>query len=156
MAVKNSAGAVVCKYVSSTVLTDGADHVAFAAFDGDAGTAVLYVDGVDEDDTGNAERVAPSIQTLATSTGNSTAVASASATAASFPFGGNIGYCGYRDAYLTNYTDFMDGSSPKQLDESGWTEWGAQPASWNAEGTMTVNNGSDGNYTSNGTITGPA
>jgi hypothetical protein len=55
---------------------------------------------------------------------------------------------------LTNWSDFMDGQgNPKQLDEISWTEWGAQPLFWNANGDMEANAGSAGNMSKNGTIT---
>lgn len=41
---------------------------------------------------------------------------------------------------------------PKALDESSWTEWGAQPLFWNEHGQMDNNLGSAGNMTRNGTI----
>ena len=148
----NTSGTVVCQLISSVDVMDGNDHVLFYAFDGDTGAAVLYVDGVDADDTGHAERVAPTTATLGTTAGSA-------ATIGAFPgglynYGGSLGYIGYRDAYLTNPTDFYHPTNGLQeLDESGWTEWGSQPLFWNQHGLMSDNKGSVGNMTANGTIT---
>lgn len=150
---QNSAGTTIVALYSSSDLNDGQDHVVFCEFDADAGTAVFRVDGADEDDTGNAERIAPTTGTLAT--GSSSATVGAASGPSEF-FGGDIGYFGMRDIGGLDFNDFMTGSTPKELDESGWTEWGAQPLYWNEFGEMDDNKGSAGNMTENGTITGPA
>lgn len=150
--VNNSSGPQICNLFSSSDLADSDDHVLFFEFDGDAGTAVFRVDGVDEDDTGNAERVAPTAGTLASGATSEFFVGASEGT---LFYGGEIGYVGMRDIGGLDFNDFMTGSTPKQLDESSWTEWGAQPLYWNHEGLMTDNKGSAGDMTANGTITGP-
>jgi len=151
--VTNSAGTDICKIISTSTLLDGGDHVAMISFDGDTGDASLVIDGVDEDDTSNPDRIAPTTGAL-DSGASSTIYVGANAGASHL--GGDVGYFGYRDAYLTNHGDFMSGSTPKELDETTWTEWGSQPLFWNQYGTMSDNKGSAGNMTANGTITGPA
>ena len=123
------------------------------SYDGDAGTAKLYVDEVDDENAGATGRVAPITGTLAT--GAATIHVGINHGETQF-YLGKIGYIGLRDAYLTNPTDFGTGAVPEELDEVTWTEWGAQPLYWQDEGTMTANLGSAGNMTANGTITGPA
>jgi len=150
--VKNSAGANVCKLGSSTTVTDGAEYVVFFAYDGDNGTSLFYINGADEDDVGYTGRVL--------TTGTLYTGASSTLYVGALPsvyLAATVGYCGMRDAYLTNPTDFYHPTNGLQeLDESGWTEWGAQPLFWNQYGTMSDNKGSGGNMTANGTITGPA
>jgi len=153
--VENSAGVTICSLWSTVDLADGADHVVFAAFDGDTGTAIFRVDGVDADDTGNAGRVAPTIGTLAAGTTSELSIGGSGAVAAFNLVTGEIGYVGYRDTYLTNWSDFMDGNTPKQLDESGWTEWGAQPSFWHEAGLMTEHLGSGGQMILHGSVPGP-
>lgn len=153
--VQNSAGTIICQLFSIDDVMDGADHMSFFAFDGDAGTAVFYIDGVDADDTGNADRIAPTTGTLPS--GSDMVVSYGANPVPSNYADADIGYSGFRLAYLTNPTDFYHPTNGLQeLDESGWTEWGAQPLFWNQYGTMTDNKGSGGNMTANGTITGPA
>ena len=149
---QNSGSTIVCSIISNATVADGAEHTIFAAFDGDNGTAQLYVDGVDSDNTGWASRV------LTTGTLGLTApkfAVGANVTGAE-RITGEIGYVGFDDSYLTNPTDFYHPTNGLQeIDESGWTEWGSQPLFWNQYGTMNDNKGSAGNMTANGTITGP-
>jgi hypothetical protein len=153
MICQTSTGSTICRVFSTVDVNDGNDHIVLAAFDSTTGVASMIIDGADDLDTGNAEH------TLATGTlaqGAGQAIAIGADTAPANFVGGEIGYCGYANTYLTNGSDFMSGSTPKEIDESGWTEWGAQPLFWNKYGTMTDNKGSAGNMTANGTITGPA
>lgn len=154
MFVQDSAAGVAARLFSSSNLVDGADHTVFCSYDGDNGTAIYFIDGVDEDDTGNAEYSAPQVATLPTTTGVTGVGADNGGTG---KVTGDVGYFGASNTYLTNTQDFYHATNGLQeLDESGWTEWGAQPLFWHAEGTMTANAGSAGNMTANGTITGPA
>lgn len=149
LVVWNDASGIICNYNSSIVVADDAYHVALLAYDGDAGTAVMYVDGVEVGD------VTAPIHTLTTGTvgsGTGAGLVGAS-TGPALHVTGEMGYIGYHDTYLTNFADFMDGNSPKQLDETGWTEWGSQPLWWNASGKMTENKGSAANLTQVGTFT---
>ncbi len=149
--VRNGAGTTdLLKLISIDTVLDGNDHLCFFSFDADTAASTFFIDGVDADDTGHAARVTPITGTLGTS---SPQAAVSSYYNGNSKNGGSIGYFGYRDAYLTNWTDFMTGSIPKELDEVGWTEWGAQPLFWNDEGEMEINKGSAGNMTKNGTIT---
>ena len=149
---QNSAGTNLVRVISKTTLIDGNDHVLFYAFDGDTGAVTFYADGIDADDLTNGSRIAPTTGTLAA--GATQVVGVGATSTGALPFGGKVGYCGYLDAYLTNPTDFYHPTNGLQeLDETTWTEWGAQPAFWNQYGLMTDNKGSAGNLTENGTIT---
>ena len=143
--------AAKCRVFSTSELADGEEHLAFVEFDATNGTAVMVVDGVDELDTGNAEH------TLTTGTivvGAMTFGVGADGSAGANPTDGEIGFAGYDDASGLSWSDFMDSNgNPKPLDESSWTEWGAQPLFWNEHGDMLDNKGSAGNMTRNGTIT---
>jgi hypothetical protein len=150
--IRNTATTIICRLVTPTGYLDGSDHVLFAAFDGDAGTAVFRIDGTDVDDTGNASRTAPTTGTLDSGTND----ISVGATFGGANFvNGTIGFFGCDDSYLTNYADFMTGSTPLDIDELHWTEWGAQPLYWNRTGEMADNKGSAANMTVNGTIKPP-
>lgn len=150
--VRDTVNTAICLVYTDVRLDDGADHTVFFAYDGTAGTVQLYVDGVDAEDGTAADRV------LTTGTLNTGAFTFRIGNNLNgFYFGGQIGYFGYSNSYLTNPTDFHHPTNGLQeLDESGWTEWGAQPLYWNQYGQMTDNRGSAGNMTANGTITGPA
>ena len=150
---RDSSDATICDLLTDVTVCDSTDHVVFFSYSAAAGTAILYIDGVDADDTGYASRVLTT-GTLNAGTG-ATFVGSFSA-AAQFTIG-DIGYYGQHDVYLTNPTDFYHPTNGLQeIDESGWTEWGSQPLYWNQYGKMDDNKGSAGNMTANGTITGPA
>jgi hypothetical protein len=146
--VSSSTDTEVMRLISPNDLLDGNQHTIFASFDGDSGLATFYIDGVDADDTGNASRVGPAAGTLDTGTGK---VYIGSVSTGNY-WQGQLGYVGYRDAYLTNWSDFMDTNGPKALDEAGWTEWGGQPLFWNEHGDMDNNLGSSGAFTKTGTI----
>ena len=148
-------GTILSRLVSNVTVTDNTNYVGFYAYNGDTAATIFRLNGLDVDDTGSAFRTTPITGSPNDGTGE-ISVGSENATAAVKLFNGEIGYLGYRHAYLTNWSDFMDGSNPKELDEVTWTEWGAQPEFWNTFGTMTDNKGSGGNMTKNGTITGPA
>ena len=139
---------------SEDIMNDGEEHVLFASFNGVTGTGLVYIDGVAHDDTGVAARVAPKTGTLSSTSVTAYVGQNYDGTD---KVTGQIGYLGTMDAYLTNYLDFYDPvDGAKEIDESGWTEWGSQPDLWNKDGTMTDNKGSAGNMTANGTITGPS
>lgn len=147
---ENSAGTAICKLISTAAVMDGQVHTLMYAFDGDAGTAFFYIDGVDADDTGHTARVAPTTGTLGTT---AFAASIGAYTSGVNPTAGSIGFVGYRDAYLTNWGDFMEADgTPKQLNEITWPEWGAQPLFWNPHGDMTNNRGLLVDMTKNGTI----
>lgn len=154
--VVDSAGVQLCSLISSSVVTDGTDTLVFFSFDGDTGDAILRIDKIDEDDLTNPNRIAPVTGTLETSALGETTYGSSAYASITNAYGGTIGFSGYREAYLTNFADFGTGTAPTELDESGWTEWGAQPNFWNEANTMTLNQGSDGNMSVVGTITGPS
>ena len=151
--VRNSAGSAwLVTLLSLTECLDGNDHLLFFSYNGTTGAATFYIDGVTADDTGWGSRI---LTTGTAPTSSATALVGGLTT--SQWVAGDIGYFGYRDVYLTNPTDFYHPiNGLQELDESGWTEWGAQPLFWNQYGTMTANAGSGGNMTANGTITGPA
>jgi len=153
--VNNSAGTQIANLFSTSTFTDSSDHVLFIGLDMSIPAVTFYVDGSDEEDAGHGSRVFTSGTLPSGSTiflvGGRRPDSYASA------WNGDIGYCGMRDnVYLTNQSDFMDGSGPLELDVATWTEWGAQPNYWAANGRMTINLGSEGNMTVVGTITGPA
>lgn len=151
--VENTAGAAICDLWSINEVADGVPHTLFFSFDGDAGTATFIIDGEDADDTGNPARDAPTTGTLETAT-MSFQVGRFYSGAPQY-FAGQIGFLGYRDAYLTNWSDFMQADgSPIYQDTSSWvgTGWGAQPALWNPHGDVVNNLGSAGALTKNGTI----
>jgi hypothetical protein len=149
---RDSANNLICYLHSPVGYLDGQVHTLFYSFDGDAGTAVYRIDENDADDIANADRIAPTIGTLGTGATSQMGLG-ASNTGTKF-VNGELGYFGYGEVYLTNYTDFIDPNGyPKELDETGWTEWGGQPLFWNDAGDMEANLGSAGNMTKNGTIT---
>lgn len=151
--VENTAGMEICKLWSINALADDAPHTLFFSFDGDVGAATFIIDGEDADDTGNVARVAPTTGTLETASMDPQVGRFFSG--APQYFAGQIGFLGYRDAYLTNWSDFMrsDGS-PIYQDTSSWagTGWGAQPLLWNPHGDMVNNLGSAGAMTKTGAI----
>lgn len=150
-ATSNSSNTVISFMLTLDGYLDGNEHTVMYSFDGDLGEAQLIIDGVAAEDTGHADRVAPTTGTL--DGGSSSDTAFGADVGGGNPSTAEIGYIGYRDAYLTNWSDFMHpNGNPKALDESGWTEWGAQPLFWNEHGDMENNLGSGGNMTRNGTI----
>lgn len=149
--VVNSSNSTIGVVVSTSTTLDGTDHTLFFSYDADAGNATLYIDGVDEHDTGHGDDQTDT-GTLDTGAASLCSIGSGVWNSANLLVNGNIGFCGYRDAYLTNPLDFMDGADPKQIDESSWTEWGAQPLYWNQYGTMTTNLGSAGDMILTGDV----
>ena len=149
--VVNTSGTVVCSLFSITDPVDGAEHTVFASFDGDTGAAQFYIDGVDADDTGNPDRVAPTTGTLESGAGN---LGVGAFHTNGNPFGGQIGFFGHAETSSLTWSDFIDtGGNPKDIEDTLSTVWGATPLFWNEHGEMTNNQGSAGNMTANGTIT---
>jgi len=150
--VKNSAGTQVCRIISDVDIADSADHTALFAYNGTSGSATLIMDDSDADNASASSRV---LTTGTLETGTVTLAVGASHGGGAF-VAGEIGYFGHDEQYLTNGSDFMTATGPKEIDESGWTEWGSQPLFWEAQGEMDAQEGSAGNMSVNGTITGPA
>ena len=146
----DNAGGQLCRLVTPAGYIDGTEHVGFYSFDGDAGTSTFFIDETNADDAGNPDRIGPTVGTLDSGSGGLTA-AYLGSDLTNF-YAGLAGYFGYRDAYLTNYTDFMDGNKPRQLNEITWTQWGAQPLFWKDTGAMDASIGVEV-MIKNGTIT---
>ena len=152
----NSSSAQILQIISDVVVADGAYHDIFVSYDATAGTAIMYVDGVDALDTGHTWHIL-NTGTMPTSSGASIETFGCAGTATRTKFWpGEMGHCGFAYRYLTNPTDFATASGPKQIDESGWTEWGSQPEYWADDGQLDSNAGSSANLTKIATITGPA
>jgi hypothetical protein len=145
--VMNNAGTFICQLLSDITVTDGTDHIAFISFDADTGQATFVVDENDVDDLGYSSRV---LTTGTLESGSGFVFGFGADQAGSNKVIGNLAYFGYKDAYLTNYTDFMDGNIQKVLDEITWTEWGGQPLFWNRIGKMNDNQGTAGNMSVTG------
>jgi hypothetical protein len=137
---------------SNVDILDGKKHSILFAYDATNGTAVLFVDGEDADNTGWVSRVAPTTTTI---TASSCSYSAGKAWwASSNYFTGAIGALGFGGVYITDPTIFFDDNNDiKKLDEDNWTEWGSQPLYWNEHGCMSNNKGSAGNMTQSGTIT---
>lgn len=149
---RNSSSTVIGLLISNITIIDGTERTVMYSFDGDNGTAQLIIDGSNADDTGNADRTAPTTGTLGTT--SNTVVVGARSTPDEYT-NGEIGFFGYDDQYLTNWSDFMDSSgNPIKQDETTWANsgWGSQPLFWNEHSEMDNNKGSAGNMTRNGTI----
>jgi hypothetical protein len=147
-----STSADVCVVGSTVDVMDGQDHTLLFAYDGTAGTAAFYIDGVDVDDTGYSSRLVGT-GTLTTTSGIWRV--GAAHWDASLKIDGKVGFFGVDDQYLTTYSDFFDANdNPIDQDETTWANsgWGAQPLFWNEHGQMSNNKGSAGNMTENGTI----
>lgn len=148
--VQNAAGANIARLISTIDVTDDINHTFFAAYDATAGTAIMRIDGVDVLDTGNADH----ILTTGTRANGAGSFGVGGQSIASSPFWtGSIGYCGFREAYITNWSDFMhpDGS-PKNIEATLSTVWGGPPLFWHESAKMDENKGSAGNMTKNGSI----
>lgn len=149
--IQNSATTVICRLISNINIADNVLHTLFFSFDGDTGAFIFKIDGEDADATGWTDRITPVSGTL--SNGASATFGVGATQVGGDKIDGEISYCGFRDVYLTNWNDFMDAKgNPKELDESGWAEWGAQPLFWNEHGDMINNLGTGGDMTKNGTI----
>jgi len=144
-----AAAALLANVVTSVTVTDNLEHTFLVAYDGDAGTAVIYIDGASVIDTGHTLH-SLSAGTLTT---GSTGFWVGSSNSPSLYFNGEIGFIGIHDAYITDPTLFFNAANNvKKLDESGWTEWTTQPLFWNEHANMVNNLGTAGNMTKNGTI----
>ena len=155
--VANSSGTPICQLHTGAVVVGNGNHTIFISFDGDTGTATFILDGAAVDDLSAPTRVAPVTGTLDTGVGEISLSTNDPSSGWNLGITGSIGFFGHREAYLTNWTDFMQADgTPKEIDEIGWKQWGGQPLFWNKGGVMTDNAGSAGAMTKNGTITGPS
>lgn len=147
--IKDSSGTTLCQLYSIDAVTDGEWHSFFLAFDGDAGTAIFKIDGVDADNVGATGRVAPTTGTLEGSQdlilANVQDVAGPSTQWGAMSLTEVV----YDDSYLTNWEDFSSGSSMTQLDRNDWAEFGGnQPHIYSPAGQGWDNLGSVGAPTS--------
>ena len=148
--IYSSTAVNIVQLQSTSVFDDGIPHTSFISYDGTAGTASFIIDGVDQDDTGFGTRV---LTTGTLPSGASSRLWVGVRSNLTEDYAGDMGFFGLKSSYLTNWSDFMTASgAPKELDESTWTEWGAQPLFWNEHGDMVNNLGSAGAMTKNGTI----
>lgn len=145
---QNTSAVGICRLYSNTVLADGQDHTLFFTFNATTGAASFIIDGVDADNTGAANRIAPTTGTLPTASGT---FAVGGFTNGLETTDGLIGFCGYRDAGGLDWTDFMEADgSPKNIDAD--TVFGGTPLLWNPHGQMHRNLGSAADMTKNGAI----
>lgn len=141
----NDAGTIICQLISSMAINDDVPHTVFYAFDATAGTASFVIDGVNADDTGQANRVAPTTGTLPVGATSTFGVGADSG--GTSKLNGRVGFFGYRDSGSEVWSDLMDQyGNPKQTDFSGWL-FG------HFAGKMDESVGTAGVMTKNGTIT---
>ena len=143
--IQNDSGTLIGRFQSIDTIIDGLTHTVIISFDSDLGTAQIIIDGVSAIDTGNADYIAPAIDTLA----DGACTFSFGATADPLNHAGcDIGFFGYRDAYLTNWQDFMETDGhPKYINEATYPAWNGGTAGFPA---MTYNSAS---YYSRGSTT---
>jgi len=146
---QSTTGSALATCYSNQIVSDGNVHTFFISYDPATAALVFKIDGADALNTGATGHTL----TTGTITTGSNANYIGALTGSSRFFDGNMGFLGLRGAVLTNWSDFMQADgSPKALDESTWTEWGAQPVLWNEHCDMVNNLGSAGAMTKNGTI----
>jgi hypothetical protein len=140
---------LVGQFLSNVAVCDGQEHILFFAYNAATAAVTFFIDGLNADDLTYPSRVAITgtleVGTVAMGIGINQGQAGN-------PWIGDISYVGLSNTYLTNPLDFMDGNKPKELDESTWTEWGAQPVVWSAQGKLTVNQGSGSNFNAVGAL----
>lgn len=147
-------GTSLCILVSENRYDDGEWHCLLASYDGAAGEATFLIDHIDADDTGYGSRVL----TTGTIYNDSRidyrlGIAWWDAPSAATSFTGQCNATGLHNTYITDSTLFFNPDNTlKELDESGWTEWGTQPKIWNEHGDLRNNLGSWGNAGSYGNI----
>lgn len=151
---RNAASDNICYLRSIDAVNDGLYHTVFFSYNATTGAATYLIDGVSADDPAFPSRVLTT-GTLAAGTGT-TNYGVAGYPSAQY-YTGKLGYLGIIDAELTNPEDFLfEGIYTKELDETTWTEFGAQPRVWHKYGQLTASLGTEGVFTATGTITGPA
>ena len=134
---------------TNTGYLDDQYHTLFLSMDSSTGNYTLIIDGQDPEDAVNPDRIAFSTYTMPSGLTDVEVGDDLNGGQAK-----QMGYFGIRSAYLTNWTDFMaNDGTVKELDETGWTEWGAQPAIWNDECDLVINRGTGSNLSTVGTIT---
>jgi hypothetical protein len=150
---RNAASGNICYLNSIDAVDDGLYHTVFFSYNATTGAATYLIDGVSADDLTFGSRVVTT-GTLASGAGT-TNYGVAGYPSAQY-YDGKLGYLGIIDAELTNPEDFFfEGLYTKELDETTWTEFGAQPRVWHKYGQLTASLGTEGVFTATGSITGP-
>jgi hypothetical protein len=123
--VQDTTGTNIVNVASKLPVIDAQDHMVFFSFDGDTGTVVFFVDGVDADNLAYAGRIA----TAGTLTTYYDMCWMDAFYRYYHGYYGMMGYMHYTShAALTNPLDFMDEHLPIQIDQTLWTEFsGVQP-----------------------------
>jgi len=145
--IYNSAGTLLDTLLGLGVdLGDGEEHILLLAVDGATGAACFY-EGHTQLDTG-----ALGAFTLGSGGGNAALGSWHTGATSWVPNNTEISYFGYRRAYIdwtveANRLKFLTANGHlKQINESSWTEWGAQPEIWNPRGALSDNRGSLNNF----------
>lgn len=120
--VQNTAGTNIINITTANQYADNELHTVVVGYDATVGQANMIVDGVSDIDTGHPNYI---ISTGTIDSGASCEVSFGAMPDGTLKLTGEIGYAGHKEAYLTNWQDFMDAQgNPKPLDEFGWTQWG--------------------------------
>lgn len=148
--VRNSASAIICQLKSTVQFDNELTPLSILfAFDGDAGTARLVINGQEGDDTGWVSRVAPTTGTFLTGA-QAHGLFGDYATGARNQ-GGSGSFFGFTSDYLPDsYYDFFNlDNTPKFQDTDTWasTGFGAQPLLYAPNGDPQDNLGSGGAWT---------
>ena len=139
----NSSNAAILSAQSKNSVVDGLVHTLFVSYNASNGNHTIVLDG--DTDAFNFTTESSGTQNTGAS---SEACVGANHTAGQYTHG-DLGFIGYKQAYRTNWTDFMyaDGT-PKEIDTSGWSQFdNTQPNLWSTNGDVENNLGSLGAFT---------
>jgi hypothetical protein len=146
----DSSNVEVCKLFSDFLVEWGTRYRVYFEFDADTGAAQWIVNGVETDDLGNADRVAPTTATLDSGASSEITVGAAGTTAGSgsslVANGTEIGLVAYDDSAGVTWQDYMQADG--RFKESDWS--GFLFANQHGEGSNNIGTGPD--LTKAGTI----
>ena len=137
--VRDNSDVLLCS-ARSGIEVSTAEPVSFHfAYDGSTGDGTLTVNGVHTDPTVGL------IGTPRTGTLNFDIAAPSVITQRNY--NGQLGYFGYKEEFLPEYSDFFDENNrPLIPNESTWPQWNGQPLVWHEAADLNKNWGSIGNF----------
>ena len=142
--IRDNTSTVICSLISNVTVCDNTRHNIHIAYDAGNGTAVFKIDGVDADDTGHADRTAPTTGTLPSGAGSVFTIGSDAVGANNAV--GDIGYIVYDESYITDPLTFVDSSGNLITYDGSGRDY------WSQHGFMDYNEGTKGNMTNTNNV----
>jgi len=144
----NTSGTTIMRVMSKNEVTDDRYHSFQISWDASTASLIFMVDMEPADETGWANRIAPTIGTMGTTANSLFYVGMSAVDNTPAHWSGEIGFIGHRSGYyVSDWTPFFyPNGQPKRLNMSLWTEWVSAPGLFNPYSDNEANMGGLGAF----------